>query len=328
MKWVLITTTGLKNPGDEFIRWGLQRLILEIDPDAKFRLLDKENPIDYRLETPFDKAVLCGMPLFWSHATQCSSDIHWWKVVIEGWLSSRKEDFAVVGAGEAVGNTIADSRKMLSDVLTVVNRASLFTVRAPIWPHPKIVESICPASFALVPELSPPEAGRLRVCNFMPDGGHDSHFNSAEAEVWRSGKCREVSEWCRDQGFIVVPHTEAERDFVLSELGWPEHRVIKPGSLAEYLDVYADAECYIGNRMHPSVLMASLGRRGLSIGYDSRSRMVERVGGRTLLPSQVTAERLAEACNPFPRDVSLYLRGKVAREREKLKELLIKFAEQ
>ena len=41
MKWLLITTIG-KNPGDEFIRVGVKKLIESVDPNPTYILIDKE----------------------------------------------------------------------------------------------------------------------------------------------------------------------------------------------------------------------------------------------------------------------------------------------
>lgn len=43
MRWLLITTIG-KNPGDEWIRIGIQNVIRKVDPDREYILLDKESP--------------------------------------------------------------------------------------------------------------------------------------------------------------------------------------------------------------------------------------------------------------------------------------------
>lgn len=90
MKW-LLATTGTRTP-------------YTLDPTAEFDLLDKEDPGAWE-PRPFDKAVVCGMPLFWSLPTwtypgsQNCQEAWWWPRLIRGWPSVCREHFVVRGVG-------------------------------------------------------------------------------------------------------------------------------------------------------------------------------------------------------------------------------------
>ena len=123
MKYLLITTTENRNTGDELIRIGVQNLIREIDRNPEFILIDKEkddwvsNPIE------FDKAILCGMPLFWNNEVSTSQTIGWWQPIMRGWISERKKDFLILGVGNAVGDKIDDLLMYGAAIQEAVSRA-------------------------------------------------------------------------------------------------------------------------------------------------------------------------------------------------------------
>ena len=93
MKWLLVTTIGT-NPGDEMIRLGVQNLISKIDSNAQYELLNKESKQDRQANHEFDKAVWCGMPVFWSIVGNHCSDIVWWPM------------FKVLGKNPTTMNTL------------------------------------------------------------------------------------------------------------------------------------------------------------------------------------------------------------------------------
>lgn len=311
MKWLLITTI-CKNVGDDFARIGVQNLIREIDPQAQFELLCKESEGIHK-PRPFDRAVLCGMPLFWSIYSNECQEIDWWKPIIRGWVSQTKRNFAVIGAGHVFVNEIFNFRRYCEAIEEVISRAHVVTTREPVMDHPKIVEGVCPAAFATTPD---PVVGGLKLCNLMPAGGH--HFclktQDREIQTWNA-VLPGVAKWLRDEGFSFVSHDGTERDLAM-RLGWKENEIKFFGAPEYYLDLYRQASVYFGNRLHGAVVSASVGAKTLAIAADSRIRMVHRVGGQAYYPSQFTLDMIGK---PGP-VVDL------PAERAKLKKILWEFA--
>lgn len=223
------------------------------------------------------------MPLFFNNDVCKSQDMGWWGALMEGWVSERKRDFLILGVGSVIGRSgIKDQFTYGCAVQQAIDRAFAVTTRN-IINHPKLIQSICPAAFA----ITEPRVASVKICNFMTDGAHDPYFDDQEAEIWRS-KIQELSDYCLNNDFYFIEHSRPDyekRQEHGRELGWPEDRIICYDTAEEYVDTYSRAECYVGNRLHGAVLVASLGRPAIGIGYESRLEMVERVGGHIYYPS-------------------------------------------
>lgn len=291
MKWLLITTRHT-NPGDEFVRIGVQNLIREVDPNPVFDLLNKENPMDHK-PREFDKCVLCGMPLFWSGSDQpdCTK-IWWWEPLMRGWPTARKKDFLALGVGEVTqGSYPVCPEAYGRAVEEIQNRAFAITFRQPVlsWATPGTSsrDSVCPAAFA----VDEPKQKRLRICNLMPRGGHFPI--SHEQTLWHLN-LPELVEFLLSQNFSFSAHTEEEETYARG-LGWPFESIYRfRGNPQGYLDLYAQAELYFGNRLHPAVVVSALGRPAWGVAFDSRIRMVFRVGGQATIPSRATPKAVRE----------------------------------
>lgn len=287
MKYLLITTRDNLNPGDQFIRIGVENLVREVDPTAEFERLSKEDPQDYSRERPFDRAILCGMPLWWNnHVSKCQ-DIYWWAPILRGWPSAKKENFLVLGAGSAVGDNMVNPREMFDAVEEVIQRSFAVTTRQPVFDRPDLISSICPAAFASARSavrafrsLSP----SFKLFNAMPDGAHDSHFNPEEAAVWQA-KQRAVSDAALEAGFVFIAHSADEKE-VAKEAGWPESRIMFFDTPEAYLEAYARCSHYIGNRLHGAMMAACSAATSVAIGYDSRVEMLKPFTPNIYLPSE------------------------------------------
>jgi len=294
MKYLLITTTGNRNTGDELIRIGVQNLVKMIDPEAEFELLDKET--DSWQPREFNKAILCGMPLFWNNEVSTSQSISWWGMMMKGWISERKKDFLILGVGNVIGEYIEDLFTYATAVQQAIDRAFAVTVRNFVGNHPDLIDSVCPSVFA-VEEIKEP---KYKLCNFMPDGAHDSHFNPKEARIWQN-ILPEINRYCLANDYYFIVHSH--KDYRIEkpeELGWNEDRIIYFDTAEEYLNIYAQVKCYFGNRMHGSVITMALGRPSLAIGYESRGLMVRKVGGEVMLPSEVKISDIVKLENNSP----------------------------
>jgi hypothetical protein len=282
MKILLVTTGKNNNPGDQFIRLGVQNLVASIRDDVTFERIDKEDPEDIRRERPFDKVILCGMPLWWDNPTSHSADIHWWEPLMRGWLSARKKDFLILGAGSVVGKHPFNASRFAAAVDECVERAFAVVTRNKVIDHPALIDSICPAAFSVYGPEMPKPFRYLKVCNLMPHGAHDAHLNEKEANIWRDKVLPELAPDLLERGFDFCAHDQAEYDFARN-LGWSDpHFFDNPH---EYINFYRRAECYIGNRLHAGVVVAAAGGSATVIGYDSRIGMVRPLTKHVFKPS-------------------------------------------
>jgi len=287
MRWLLITTKENRNTGDELIRIGVQNLIKEVDKNPQFILLDKEKWTPEEIE--FDRCILCGMPMFWNNEVSTSQTIGWWEALMNGYVSRTKKRFLILGAGDVVGkHGLKDEAMFHQAIQQAIDKSFAVTTRNYISDNPKLINSICPAAFA----ITKPGVSKLKLCNFMTDGAHDSHFDPEEAEIWR-GKIQEMSDYCRANDFWFVEHSRPDHSPRYEDgksLGWTYDRIFCFEKAEEYLPVYANAGFFVGNRLHGAVLLAAMGRPSLAIGYESRLKMVMAIGGEVRLPSEVSVK--------------------------------------
>jgi hypothetical protein len=104
-----------------------------------------------------------------------------------------------------------------------------------------------------------------------------------------------LARYLLDRGFKFMAHNSDEFDYAMI-LGWIEDDIILFGGGAgvarkeeskaaqEFLSYYARARSYIGNRIHGGIVARSFGANVLCIGYDTRLRAVEDVGGVICTP--------------------------------------------
>lgn len=287
MKWLLITTLGT-NPGDEFVRIGVQNLIREVDNDAQFDLLNKENPDHYN-HREFDRAVICGMPLFWS-TEQDNYDIWWWDKIFESWIAEDRRKLIALGVGHVLLDDIPNFAKYAFSINYVMQKAWALTAREPILDHPKIVDSICPSAFA-VRERS----RQLRLCNLMVNGGHFAHAAPVERASWAE-KQEEVVMALHDQDYIFVAHTDDEHRLA-HDLGWDDADIRRYETPEEYLELYSQCYKYFGHRLHGAAVVAAAGGEAWGVAYDSRVKMVQRLGGHGCRPSEFSMDQFRSWIN-------------------------------
>jgi len=291
MKWLIITTRG-KNPGDDFARIGVQNLVLYVDPEAQITLIDKEIRSEIGTPRPFDKCIVAGMPLFWSFNGNDTDTCPWWEHYI-GWLSERRNDFMVLGGGSF--QPWPDERRGLSRSRFLENHMKLkgrawaifmrdsvcnqvmFMNRLPVKPCPSIFAGIDSIEVRLGKTGEPLKD--LKLLNIMPNGAHYPEFNPEEAEKWR-GMRDKVLFSLIPSGFVGVRHHRTE--------------AIAPTDYTGTRGTYGRCNKYFGNRIHGAIMARAAGADAWCVGYDSRLKAVELVGGRTCLPSEVDFEELKE----------------------------------
>lgn len=281
MKWLLLTTLGT-NPGDEFARIGVQNLIREVDPSPEFDLLNKENPDHYN-HREFDRAVICGMPLFWS-TEQDNYDIWWWDKIFEGWIAKDRRKLIALGVGHVLLDDISNFAKYAFSINYVMQKTWALTVREPIMDHPKIIDSVCPSAFAV--KLG----SRFRsLCNLMVNAGHFAHIASEKEQLAWLSKQDEVADTLKRSGFQFVAHNDDEHRLAHT-LGWDDDCIHRFKTPEEYLELYSSAYRYFGHRLHGAAVCAATGAQSWGVAYDSRGKMVQRLGGHACKPSEFSIE--------------------------------------
>lgn len=315
MKWLLITTSKRtpdtlgSNVGDEFARLGIQRLISAVDSKAEWDLLDKEKDDAWKPRA-FDKAVVCGMPLFWSLPAQdfpwrqSCQNVWWWPRLLRGWASAVRENFLVMGVGHVFVDRIVSLLDYANAIQECIDRAWALVVREPVIDHPRIVDTVCPSAFCLYDRG---EKRTLRCCNLMAIGGHFGHL-TPDGEAWAK-QVQAIADVLKKRDFHFIAHTQTERRLAL-DLGFHHERVHIYGSAREYLDTYAKCERYFGNRLHGAAVVASTGAPVWACSHDSRLGMVRRLGGKTTRTPEATPEAVAAwADATLPPSVSQYPLG-------------------
>jgi hypothetical protein len=150
--------------------------------------------------------------------------------------------------------------------------------------HPKIVDSICPSAFALKRG-----SGFKRLCNFMVDGGHFAYVApEKETRAWLSHQQTIISV-LQNRGFEFVAHTDGESRLAV-DLGWPKHKIHRFSTPERYLELYSNAVQYFGHRLHGAAVCAATGAQSWGVAYDSRVKMVQRLGGWACRPSEFSLD--------------------------------------
>lgn len=289
MKWLIVSTNpaphlpGTDHPhgagwniGDVFARLGTEQLIRAVDASPVFQLLNMDNPASVTTVHEFDRCVIAGRPMFWpwceNHAL--------WTHVLNGAPSASRRDLLALGVGSCcplsdVGQMPDFILKAATECWKVVLRDEADTADA--------LHSVCPSTWLLVDR---PEKPRRKLCNVMVGGGHYPQMHLAEMALW-GRMFPAVLDVLHAHNFDFVAHTAQERDLALS-MGWESQRIVYAETIEPYLEAYASASHYIGNRMHGAVVLAGRMARTMAIGYDSRLSMVRRAGGDARLPSELS----------------------------------------
>jgi hypothetical protein len=285
MKWCIITTK-YKNPGDEFIRVGIENMIREVDSEAIIELVDKEAEDMFALHN-FDKCILAGMPVFWSFHSNDFWNIKWWKPLIE-YYSVDKNKFMVLGAGsfqnwENVTDGV-NTYEYINQTNTISNQSWKITLRDNI---PNVLANTsfdvlpCPAIFST---KNYEKTGDIKLCNLMPIGGHYTDFNVNQSRIWGS-KVRDITKILQDNDFTFIAHNKQEEQFA-QYMNW-KNIIAYDGNPESLLQYYKNCVKYFGNRVHGAIVSRGVNADVLSCGFDSRQEAVKLTGATCLLPSQL-----------------------------------------
>ncbi len=327
MKWLIVSTNpaphlqGTEHPaqagwnvGDVFARMGVEQVIRAADTEPAFAMLNMDDHASITTPQEFDRCVLAGRPLFWPWCEQHAL----WTHVLHGWPGASRRDVLALGVGSCCP---LDQRDQMPDM---VLRAAVKCWRVVLRDEcdtADALHSVCPSTWLLVDR---PEKPRRKLVNVMVGGGHYPQMNFGEMAIW--GRIfPSVLDVLHARGFEFVAHTAQERDLATS-LGWESQRIIYAETIEPYLDAYASASHYIGNRMHGAVVLAGRMARTMAIGYDSRLSMVRRAGGEARLPSEVSMRDVLQFAESEAGAFERSRISKVVGERERMRRLVAEFA--
>jgi hypothetical protein len=254
--------------------------------------------------------VQCGAPVYWAGAHKNE----WYQPLIRRRLCSMKQRATLLnlGAGACLAYNAAGSElaKCPSDSayirelhglcavtsvrdslsLQILNRLGL---DAPLIP--------CPSIFARdYWNISPREPEYIAL-NFMPIGGHYDFRQNIDSQRWTKIFQKFHADLSSRHPVLLVCHNNAE--FRAAGRLFPGSRRFVGATSREYLECYSRARFFIGNRVHGAFAVAGFGRPGLVIGNDSRARMMNEIGLKSLFVSDVDYTLLQDSCKDLEAEV-------------------------
>jgi hypothetical protein len=295
MLWLLITTIG-RNPGDEMIRIGVQNLIRDIDPNPEYLLLDKDVGTPQKTILSFDKCIWCGMPLFWSDGENRNDIGVWWKDLLFGWPSERKNDFLILGAGSyfplgVKPNKIVYKKQLIQSAKDVLDRSFYVTARDHVvaeMTDVPIPAFVCPAVFSVMDFR---QSNNLKIANLMVHGSRYPAFGPAESMIWKMKRLK-IAKILFDNDFLFLAHDLDEYEFA-RQCGFKKI-IPHNGNPYGLLEYYGRCGKFFGNRIHGAIAARGNNADTWCVNYDSRLDAVELSGARAITPSQLNLEELAQ----------------------------------
>lgn len=291
MKWLLVTTnlrpfeSGTDHPngagwniGDGFARLGTEELIREVDPAAEFAYVNMDSRESITTPQTFDRAVFAGRPMFFADAKRHPL----WTELLDGWLCREPAKVMALGVGDCFSLETWTGNELLDQIAHARTRLHTLHLRAEPRHHGhlfmggNVFSGTCPATWLLVNRPPTPPNQRLHLANFMPHGAHYPAFSKYGASTWRACLAQ-YARLLQDHAFQFVAHTLEEKELAHA-LGWTSDKLHCFDTLEEYLNLYARAEVFIGNRVHGGLVLASRRAWVTVIGNDTRLHAVRDVG--------------------------------------------------
>lgn len=255
MKYQLFTTLN-KNPGDEFIRVGVENIIKKTDKDAEFILTDKEEPGLELIEA--DKYIWCGMPLIWDVDGTYPDDINWWDFLVNEF--SVHPNSEIWGAGSCVGKkyNLKKLKELISQIKCKVTSRDYLLSEISGWKLEK-----CPAFFSTTTKY---DERYTKLCNWSKQGGHYILTDLEESEIWNENREKIINKLTPpEDGWIFVAHNSEEFEFGI-DCGFE----VVTSDYKDLLEIYSCCRGYIGNRVHGGIASRGAGAKALIVGWESR----------------------------------------------------------
>ena len=310
MKWLLVTTNLRPyqpntnhpngagwNVGDVFAFLGTSDLIRAVDTKADIVTVNMDDAASITTPQTFDRAVFAGRPMFWRGAERHPL----WTNLINGWLCADPRKVMALGVGDCWPLNDPDHFDEW-EAQTKAAAAKMYAVHIRTAAVHHTIEGVCPATWLLPTRFEQRPEQTLKLANFMPGGAHYPDFDRRGSELWRASQPMYAGA-LRELGFAFVAHTEQERTLA-QMLGWSHGDIFLFDNPDSYLELYARAHTYVGNRVHGGLVLCGLPAAVTVIGNDTRLNAVRQAGGHALEFRDVSL-RFLESCAKR----SHYLRG-------------------
>lgn len=151
----------------------------------------------------------------------------------------------------------------------------------------------CPSIFARDQLGIKAREPKYIVLNYMPTGGHFGMNQELDSGKWEKTFADFYHKLSETEDIILVCHNERERSATNKIL--PGAKIFSATTAAEYLQFYAGAQFYIGNRVHGAFATASFGRPAFIVGSDTRARMADELLLKSVFVNEASLDVLTKA---------------------------------
>ena len=313
-------TTIETNPGDDFVRCGIEYLLGQVGIDFSAFYINKHHALSrppgqhdafeagIDIMQSSDLVIQSGAPFYWKVGGSTGANIEWAKPIYRERLFSYQPPvpFINLAAGSCVGpddssETILDDPECVDFIQQVSAISSLNTVRDQLAGDLLAALGIehyvlpCAAFWAGAgwQQKRGLRKGKLIAVNLMPTGGHYNVWQTVD-QVWWEGQCRLVSQELNNrypEDTVFVAHSREECEWA-RHLGWPRKKIYYSADYRAYLELYSHCRVGLFNRLHGAVVLAGFGRPSLMLGNDSRLLMADEVGLSRLWAAKTDADSI------------------------------------
>jgi hypothetical protein len=253
-----------------------------------------------------DLLIQSGAPVYWFHAPNGTcANAEWFTPLVEKrWrlVSDRVPLLNLAGGTcqryHSDASEIQESPPTLEHIRKFFDWCRLTTVRdhlslkvlrlvdrhAPVLP--------CTSIFARRVFGLEPGDPQFVALNYMPSGGHYDFGQRIDAGKWEQTFVQFAKRLKQRERCILACHNKKE--LVAARKLLPDMEVFYSEDHRKILEFYSGAKYGIVNRVHAAFAIASYGRPALVIGTDSRARMAENIGLKSLFVSDATVNGLEE----------------------------------
>lgn len=341
----LISTIGI-NFGDEFIRDGIIYSLKQAFPRDKtdliivhkhdflrfyklgflFDWLPRGKKYFVKLvgrETVFDSCdaiVQCGAPIFWE---DCSSWGTWQNILWHKILKKFSGKIPILNLGGGSSYYYHSKNKLdvrLSDpdgafIRHMLKTADVTTVRDELAQSIALscgysVKKIpCPAYLASLAYALQSKSDEYIIINYMPLGGHYNYGYHEPIEKWKD-TLLDVIKKIQGAGEKLILFCHNQHEMIEAKKLNLKIPIVLPRNRLEYMQIVAKAKGGICNRIHCSVVLASLGKPSLAVGNDTRLLMANEFQIPTFFVSQVSSDHLYEKFKQVVSDKELCINNK------------------
>ncbi|MEQ9098755.1 MAG: polysaccharide pyruvyl transferase family protein [Imperialibacter sp.] len=344
MKVTFITTLN-HNVGDDFVREGIKYLLENVYKERiHYSYVNKHLPatVRYGFEKikslkwseriekylpvgasrdkilTADLVVQSGAPFFWLQDNGAASyKTEWYDpLIVKRFDKMENKRLMNIGVGTCQdyfsdGSEFLKSEKFVSYVEDFSNRCALTTVRDQL--SHKLLNTLglktakipCPSIFSsdyLLEQI--PEKKEYVALNFMNGAGHYDFKNNIDSSMWLSKFGEFYSAVKHSERCVWVCHNKSEVEMAKSIDA--EASIFFSEKHEEYVSFYSKAKFGIVNRVHAGFQMASSYAPSLIIGSDSRARMADEIGLKSVFVNEVTVDDLVKAFKDFQKTYSEY----------------------